>query len=107
MPDLAAWRSTHERALATSEYELFLARIDGVPVGTAGSVLKPRCVYLVGGNVIPTYRQRGVYRALLATRLARTHAPLAVTHAREETSAPILERLGFESMFSARMYRND
>jgi hypothetical protein len=107
MPDRDAWQSTHERALASGRFEIFIARIDGVAVGTAGSVLRDRCVYLVGGNVIPAYRRRGVYRAMLATRLARARVPLAVTHAREETSAPILEGLGFESMFSATIYRND
>jgi hypothetical protein len=51
-----------------------------------------------------------VYRALLATRLALSSAAgfeLAVTQAREESSAPILERLGFESLCAVTMYRND
>lgn len=94
-------------AIADERFESFLARIDGAAVGTCGSVRKERCVYLVGGNVLPAFRRRGVYRAMLAARLARATAPLAVTHAREESSAPILEALGFESMFSATVYRND
>jgi len=103
-------RSTIAQAIASTRFDTFLARIDGVPVGTCGSVYKERCVYLIGGNVLAAYRHRGVYRAMLATRLARAMAAgraLAVTHAREESSAPILERLGFESMFSATVYRND
>jgi hypothetical protein len=98
------------RAIEDPRFEFFLARIDGVPVGTAGMVLKPRCAYFVGGNVLEPYRQRGVYRAMLATRLARADRAglsLAVTQAREESSAPILEKLGFESVFSAVLYRND
>jgi GNAT superfamily N-acetyltransferase len=98
------------RALASGRFEFFVARIDGTVAGTAGTVLKERCAYLVGGNVLPAYRRRGVYRAILATRLARAHAAgltLAVTQAREESSAPILEGLGFESVYRAAIYRND
>ena len=67
-------------------------------------------MYLVGGNVLEAFRHRGVYRAMLATRLARATASgrsLAVTQAREESSAPILAGLGFESVGSAVIYRND
>ncbi|MGE0403853.1 MAG: hypothetical protein AB7T06_44510 [Kofleriaceae bacterium] len=107
IPMPAGWRTTHASAIDDGRFERFIARIDGVAAGTCGSVRKERCVYLVGGNVIAAHRRRGVYRAMLAARLARATVPLAVTHAREETSAPILERLGFESMFSATIYRND
>lgn len=103
-------RSTIARAIANPRFDTFVARVDGVPVGTCGSVYKERSVFLVGGNVLAAYRRRGVYRAMLAMRLARAIAAgrsLAVTQAREESSAPILERLGFESMFSAVVYRND
>jgi GNAT superfamily N-acetyltransferase len=56
---------------------------------------------LLGGVVLPRFRGRGLYRALVRARLsdARTHGiALATSHAREATSAPILERLGFATI---------
>jgi hypothetical protein len=103
-------RETLARALGGDRFEMFLARVGGKPAGTCGSVYKARSVYLVGGNTIEAFRHRGVYRAMLATRLARATAAgrsLAVTQAREESSAPILEKLGFESLVTATIYRND
>jgi GNAT superfamily N-acetyltransferase len=61
-------------------------------------------------QVFDAHRGRGAYRALLAARLARLRAlgiGLATTHAREHSSAPILERLGFETVFRHRVYQLD
>lgn len=107
-PDPDEWCAEHARALATGRFHFYLARVDGQAAGTAGFVTKPRCAYLVGGNVLPQFRGNGVYRALLDVRFAelRTRGvELAVTHAREATSAPILEKLGFENLFRAFIYR--
>jgi hypothetical protein len=86
---------------------LFGARIDGKMVGTAGLVEQEGFGYLVGGVVLERLRGRGVYRALVAARLAflraRGHG-YAVTHAREATSAPILERMGMETIFRSRCF---
>jgi hypothetical protein len=97
-------------AIISGRFRMYIARIDGMAVGTCGIVIKPRSIYLVGGNVLAAYRERGVYRAMLATRLAYATSAgigLAVTQAREESSAPILAKLGFESVCSAVIYRND
>lgn len=86
----------------------FLARVGGEAAGTAGFYLKEKSVYLVGGNVLPKFRGRGIYRALLDTRLrfARERGyRLAVTQARERTSAPILEKLGFQTAFRDQMFQ--
>jgi GNAT superfamily N-acetyltransferase len=107
-PDVSVWIADHVRALATGRFHFYLARVDGAPAGTAGFITKPNSGYLVGGNVLPEFRKRGVYRALLDERLQAIRAlglPLAVTHAREATSAPILEALGFESLYRSHMYR--
>jgi hypothetical protein len=48
-----------------------------------------------------------VYRSLVAARLAFLHergVDYAVTQARESTSAPILEHLGFETLFRGRCH---
>lgn len=107
-PDPTEWCAEHARALATGRFHFYLARVDGRPAGTAGFIVKPRCAYLVGGNVLPAYRNHGVYRALLDMRFADLRArnvELAVTHAREATSAPVLEKLGFENLFRSFIYR--
>ena len=107
-PDEAEWCAEHVRALATGRFHFYLARVDGAPAGTAGFITKPRCAYLVGGNVLPAFRKHGVYRALLDARFAELRARgvgLAVTQAREATSAPILEYLGFEDLFRSFIYR--
>jgi GNAT superfamily N-acetyltransferase len=108
VPDAGAWIDDHRRALATGRFHFFLARVDGECVGTAGLIAKRRSVYLVGGNVIASHQHQGVYRALLDERLALARtlgAPVAVTHAREATSAPILEKLGFESLYTSYVYK--
>jgi GNAT superfamily N-acetyltransferase len=80
---------------------LFLARAGGEPAATAGVVLLPKSAYLIGGVVVPRFRGRGLYRALVAARLrhaAEAGLAIATTQARADTSAPILERLGFETV---------
>jgi GNAT superfamily N-acetyltransferase len=80
---------------------MFLAHHRGEPVATASYVAFPRSAYLIGGVVLPAHRGRGLYRALVAARLAHARArglPLATSHAREATSAPILERMGFATV---------
>jgi hypothetical protein len=82
----------------------FGAKIDGEWAGTAALGLHDGYGYLLGGQVLASARGRGVYRGLLAARLACLHARglrYAVTHAHEATSAPILEHLGFETLFRA------
>jgi len=106
--DPAAFLDDRRRALATGRFHMYLARWGGEPVGTAGFIVKPRCAYLVGGNVVSTHRGRGVYRALLDERLRRASelgVTLAVTQAREATSAPILEKLGFETLYTSHIYK--
>ena len=105
--DVAARCDDVVRALDTGRFHFVMARVDGVIAGTAGYVVKPSRAYLIGGNVLAPYRGRGVYRALIDHRLERILAlgiPLAVTQAREATSAPILEALGFETVYRSRMY---
>lgn len=54
-----------------------------------------------GAFVLPSHRGRGICRALVAIRIADAAArrvALATSHARPERSAPILARLGFETI---------
>jgi hypothetical protein len=102
----------HRAALAASprEAHFFAARAAGEMVGTTGLILRGDHAYLVGAQVFSSARGRGVYRALVGARLAflaRRGIELAVTHAREATSAPILDRLGFETVFRSKCFRLD
>ena len=108
--DMPVWTRNLGRAIDGGRHHMFVARVDGEHAGTAGFILRPRAGYLVGGNVLPAFRGRGVDRALLDERLARLRErglTLATTQAREMTSAPILERLGFETLFRGTVYRNE
>lgn len=90
--------AVNEAMLANPGSPLFLAWVDGEPVGTAGLVLAERSAYLLGAVVLPASRRRGVYRALIAHRLDVARAlglELATVHASADTSGPLLERLGF------------
>lgn len=94
---------THDIVLAAQPrtHHMFLAYADGEPAATASYVAFPRSAYLLGGVVLERYRGRGLYRALVAARIEHARArgiELATSLAREETSAPILERLGFETI---------
>lgn len=108
--DLAVWCRDLGRAIDGGRHHMMIARVDGEPAGTAGFILRPRAGYLVGGNVLPAFRGRGVYRALLDARLERLRergVTLATTQAREATSAPILERLGFQTLFRGMVYKRE
>lgn len=77
---------------------MVLASCAGEPAGIAASVTLERSVYLLGGVVLPQWRGRGVYRALVATRLRHAAArgrSLVTVHALASSSAPLLARLGF------------
>src|SRR5262249_47152428 len=98
------------RAIDSGRFRFYIARVGGEVSGTAGLALKPRSGYFMGGNVLPRCRGTGVYRALVDARLRDLVAagcPLATTQARELTSAPILEHLGWQTVFRFRVYRLD
>lgn len=87
----------------------YLARIAGTPVGGANHVLFDRSAYLMGGVVLPQWRGRGVYRSLIAARLAQisaTDARLITIQAIADTSAPILARLGFQPVAEIEVFSN-
>lgn len=75
----------------------FLAQCRGVPAGTGGFTLVGPVARFWGAAVVPAFRRRGVYQALVASRLvdaAGRGATLALVHA-APTSSPLLQRLGF------------
>jgi len=63
----------------------------------------------MGGVVLPAYRGRGLYRALVAARLGHALArglELATSQAQAATSAPLLEHFGFRAVCELALYAN-
>jgi GNAT superfamily N-acetyltransferase len=80
---------------------LVVAFAGGVPAGAAGMFLLEHSVMLQGGVVLPAFRRRGLYAAMVGARMALARdlgRTLAISHARGDTSAPILAALGFATV---------
>lgn len=84
-----------------------VAHLDGRPVASGGLTVVGPDARLWGGVVLPDARGRGVYRAVLAARLAYARwagADLAIVKGRVETSGPILRRAGFAAFGQERSW---
>lgn len=77
----------------------FIAHCDDEPVGTASLVMFPSNIaYMRGAAVLPEFRGRGIYTALMRRRLAYCAAEgrdTAIIWANPDTSAPVARQLGF------------
>jgi GNAT superfamily N-acetyltransferase len=97
-------RGATQRYLAMPQrsLQIFLPRVTGNLVGVASLVIRSGGVaYLREAETLPEYRGRGVYRTMVAHRLAvarATGCTGAVVQAVTDTSAPVLTRLGFEAV---------
>ncbi len=81
----------------TGSVHHFAVYVDGEPVGFGRAVDMDGGVALLGGAVLPAFRGRGVYRALVRARWEHAAArgtPLLVVQA-GPMSAPVLDGLGF------------
>jgi GNAT superfamily N-acetyltransferase len=86
-----------DKTFAGSAEGHFIGCWHGAPAGAGGYGLVGEVARFWGTAVVPEFRGRGVYRALVYTRMADARergARLALVHARP-TSSPILQRLGF------------
>jgi len=98
-----------QNQLAAGNRRVVLATIDGEPAGSAGlSLYPPDGALINGGAVRPKFRGRGIYRALVAARLemAREAGVAGLSVWGGPMSAPILARLGFETVGWRRFYRS-
>ena len=91
-----------ERERAGHAPRLYLAFLDGRPVGIARALIAADCpaVLMIAGGVLPEARGRGVYRALVRARWDDAVAagiPALCTNA-GSMSRPILSRLGFRAV---------
>ncbi|WP_394833469.1 GNAT family N-acetyltransferase [Pendulispora rubella] len=94
--------NVHRRMMQEKErsQRFFLGRYQGRPAAAAGYLDLGRSAYLLGAVVLPDFRRHSLYRAIVAARLRDARARglrLATSLARAETSAPILERMGFRT----------
>lgn len=86
----------------------YLALVDGQPAATAGATVDGDALRLWGGSTRPELRGRGAYRALVARRLddgLASGADFVVVKAVDDTSSPILRRLGFEVYGAERCFQ--
>lgn len=101
----------HRRTLldeGSAHFTGFLASHQGVPGGGAAVLLLPRSAYLIGAAVSPGLRGRGLYKALVQARERAAQEAgkrLVTTLARADTSAPILERLGYATAARIPIFR--
>jgi GNAT superfamily N-acetyltransferase len=91
----------HLPAMFEGRPAIFVAYVDGEPVGVGRSIYSERGVFLIGGAVLEHARGRGVYRALIRARWDDAVArgtPGMIVEALPDTSYPILKRIGFEEV---------
>lgn len=95
-----AWqREAFAKQLDDPDMALFVACVGGEAVASARLEMAAGSAFgqLFGGGVAPAHRRQGLYRALVAARVAEARARgLAyLSIEARDTSRPILERLGF------------
>jgi GNAT superfamily N-acetyltransferase len=104
----AAARAAWPLIVADGRSSVFLAYLEGRPVGFGRAVFAPWAALLLGGATLPEARGRGVYTALVHARWRETVArgvPRIVVSA-GPMSAPILQKLGFERLGRVRLLRD-
>jgi GNAT superfamily N-acetyltransferase len=93
--------------IAAGNRRFLLATVDGEPAGSSNIALFPPAAATInGGAVRPKFRDRGVYRAMVAERLriARDAGVDGLCVWGGDMSRPILERLGFLKVGWRRLY---
>jgi len=108
--DAGALERRRANQVAAGNRRVLLATVDGEPAGSAGLTLFPPAGAIInGGAVRPRFRGLGVYRAMVAARLAMARESkvegLAVWGG--DMSAPILVRLGFQTVGWRRFYLDE
>jgi GNAT superfamily N-acetyltransferase len=86
---------------------VYLAFVDGEPVGFGRDVFTRHGVIMLGGATLPEARGQGVYTALVLARWAHAveRGAQRLVVSAGPLSAPVLEHLGFEPMGKVRLLR--
>lgn len=107
-PDDGTVDSRYRRSLRNPSNSVFVAYAEGQPVSAGRLEMTPGRSFasLWGGGTSPEYRHRGIYRHLVHARavVARTAGYRFLTVDAEETSRPILERVGFVPLTTTRAW---
>lgn len=85
----------------------FLAYFQGKPAGAAEVHLFHQVGYFQSGCVTEEFRGRGVYKALMKSRidfLRKSNLPIAVIQGIKDSTAPICRKLGFEAICTMQIY---
>ena len=93
--------------LEAGNRRVLLVTVDGEPAGSAGMTLFPPVGAIInGGAVRPKFRGRGIYRAMVAARLAiaREAGVAGLVVWGGPMSAPILRKLGFGTVGWRKFY---
>lgn len=92
-------KGDYAERLGDPELALFVAYVDGAVAASARVETQPGRPFalMFGGGVAPAHRGRGAYRALVAARAteARRRGAAYLSTEAQETSRPILQKLGF------------
>jgi len=107
----ARFRTEVETVLAENSpsAHYFVARRDGVPVGSCALSILDGYGHFAGSVVIPEHRRCGVYREMIYERMRylRSIGLRNVTNTCvKSTSAPICAKLGFRKVFDSKIYRH-
>lgn len=107
-PERRTPRVRYEDVVRDPNQALFVAYGNGRPVASGRLEMPPGRSFasLWGGGTAPDYRHRGIYRGLVAARaaLAQSRGYRFLTVDAQETSRPILERLGFVPLTTTRAW---
>lgn len=98
-PPGIAYLRTRQAELLGGRDTLTVAYLDGEPAGSACVQHHEEFAHLAGGAVRREARGRGVYRAMVAERLATLHergVEVVTVHCLKTTSFPICLRLGMQ-----------
>ncbi len=104
----AAAREAWPLIRADGRSTIYLAYLDGKPVGFGRAIFTPWAALLMGGATLPEARGRGVYTSIVHARwdeAVERGVPRIVVSA-GPMSAPILERLGFERLGGVLLLRD-
>jgi MOSC domain-containing protein YiiM/GNAT superfamily N-acetyltransferase len=96
------WPAVYEQLARNNSRHLFIAELDGKPVGNGSLHIGARTGWLRGALVAPEARGRGIQKALIAARVraaAEAGCHLVGASAEpDEVSARNLERMGFRAL---------
>jgi GNAT superfamily N-acetyltransferase len=99
--------SSVRNGLADESRRKYIALYDGAPAGIASAAFLKGSAYLYNSAVLPAYRLKGIFRALVAFRAEEARkrgCELLTIYAFKDTSFPILQKLGFETVCECPQY---